>query len=152
MYERENSIGYLINQAARLTHKTMRLQLGPESPHPAYLPVLLWLREKNGQSQADLCGRAGIEQPSMAELLKRMQKDGLLTRKPDPTDSRRKQLFLTSKAKRYSSQLLAWLDAHNAAIAKEVTPADRAKFMYVLRQMISNMEGAIEAAEYKKDI
>lgn len=147
MYQREDSLGYLINQAARLTHKSMRLQLGPDSPHPSYLPVMLWLREEDGQTQAALARRAGIEQPSMAELVKRMERDGLLIRKPDPDDRRRQRLFLSAKAKRYSGKLLDWLEQHNAAINHDVSSRDHAVFVRVLRQMIANMEGAIAKTE-----
>jgi len=142
MYDREESLGYLINQAARLTHKTMRAQLGPSSPHPAYLPVLLWLLEEDGQTQAELCRRGRIEQPSMAELLKRRERDALIYRERDAGDRRKQQVYLTEKARSLSGMLLTWLEESNRLIRREISDRELAAFLLTLRRMIANMEEA----------
>lgn len=147
MYERKTSLGYLINQAARLTHKTMRLQLGPSSPHPAYLPIMLWLLEQDGQTQAELCRRARMEQPSMAEIVKRMERDGLILRRPDENDKRRQKLYLSKKAKNLSENLTGWLDEHNAVMRKGVSNRDLAILLSALQQVIANMEAYADQVE-----
>ncbi|MGY3530667.1 MarR family winged helix-turn-helix transcriptional regulator [Bradyrhizobium sp. USDA 4452] len=52
------------------------------------LPVLVQLKDGSSRTQGELTRFAGIEQPSMAELLRRMERDGLVVREPNPTDRR----------------------------------------------------------------
>ena len=46
----------------------------------------------------DLAEATGIEQPSMAQLLTRMERDGLIRRTPNPRDARSQRIELTDKA------------------------------------------------------
>ncbi len=147
LFDRENSLGHLINQAARLTHKTMRQQLGLSCPNPAYVPVVLWLLEKDGQTQAELCRRARIEQPSMAEIVKRMERDGLIRRRPDEQDKRRQRLYLSVKARRLSNRLLPVLEQGNAFIRDGLSDRDISVFTRALRRMIENMEEYVRRTE-----
>jgi DNA-binding MarR family transcriptional regulator len=140
MYEREQSLGYLINQAARLTHRSIRLQLGGDGVLPAYLPVMLWLLAQHGLTQADLCRLARIEQPSMAELLKRMERDGLIVRTRDVADRRQHRIALTPHARSLSERLHRWLEESNEIIRGGIPPDDLVTFSRVIGQMINNME------------
>ena len=49
--------------------------------------------------QKDLAKFAKIEQPSMAQMLARMERDGLIRRTPDPTDGRSSLVSLTDAAR-----------------------------------------------------
>ena len=62
--------------------------------------------EQDGLTQAELCRRINVEQPTMANTLERMERDGLVERKADDTDRRRALVFLTQKAKDVRAQVL----------------------------------------------
>lgn len=65
------------------------------------LPVLVTLKKHpEGLSQAALARMASVEQPSMAQLLNRMERDGLVERVPDPADGRSRLISLTALASR----------------------------------------------------
>ncbi len=49
-------------------------------------------------TQKELARIAGVEQPSMAQLLSRMERDGLIRREPDPEDGRSSLISLTDAA------------------------------------------------------
>jgi DNA-binding MarR family transcriptional regulator len=49
----------------------------------------------DGTRLTDLAAWAGMTRPSMAELVDEMQADGLLERRPDPSDGRAKLVALT---------------------------------------------------------
>ena len=57
-------------------------------------------------TQGELSRLVGIEQPTMAVTLKRMERDGLISRSPDPTHGRRTTVKLTAKG-RTLSQLIS---------------------------------------------
>jgi DNA-binding MarR family transcriptional regulator len=53
-------------------------------------------------TQSELSRLVGIEQPTMAVTLKRMERDGLISRSPDPTHGRRMTVRLTPKGRKLS--------------------------------------------------
>ena len=62
------------------------------------LPVLMALKDGVALTQKRLATLARVEQPSMAQLLMRMQRDGLISRSPDPGDGRSSLISLTALA------------------------------------------------------
>ncbi|WP_292147986.1 helix-turn-helix domain-containing protein [Mesorhizobium sp.] len=64
----------------------------------AQLPVLAGLQSGNALTQAELTKLAGVEQSSMAQLLARMDRDGIIRRTPDPHDGRSSLVELSDKA------------------------------------------------------
>lgn len=65
----------------------------------AQLPVLTALKNGARLSQTDLARWAKVEQPTMAQLLGRMERDGLIQREPDPKDRRSSLVSLTDVAR-----------------------------------------------------
>jgi DNA-binding MarR family transcriptional regulator len=53
--------------------------------------------QAGGTRLTDLAALAGMTRPSMAELVDELEADGLLTRRPDPTDRRAKLVTLTPR-------------------------------------------------------
>jgi len=64
---------------------------------PAYLGVLLALWDEDGLRANELGKRAGLEPSTMTGLLDRMERDGVLKRKPDPNDRRANRIHLTKE-------------------------------------------------------
>ena len=63
---------------------------------PAYLGSLMSLWREDGLKVIDLGRRAGLEPSTMTGLLDRMERDGLVERRPDPADRRVLKIFLTA--------------------------------------------------------
>jgi len=89
-YDFENSVGYWVTMTARAVQKTLNEELAPLGVTFAQVQVLGWLAIEPGLSQAALAQRMGIEPPSLAGLLERMEKSGWIARRPCPSDRRRK--------------------------------------------------------------
>ena len=90
--------GYLINRAARLLLRLADIRFRPLGLGVASFPVLSMLRTGQKLSQKDLALCARIEQPSMAQLLSRLERDGMIKRTPDPADGRSSLISITRKA------------------------------------------------------
>lgn len=89
----------LINRLARLLTQQADEQLGVVGLTAAQLPVLVSLKDGRSLTQKELAERAGVAQPSMAQLLARMERDGLVQRAPSKTDGRTSLISLTAQAK-----------------------------------------------------
>src|ERR1700689_1744077 len=81
--------GHLISLAARGFARLSGARLKPLGFGVGHLPVLVALRDGRANTQRDLARFAKIEQPPMAQMLARMERDGLIARTPDPDEGRR---------------------------------------------------------------
>ena len=88
----------LISRYAKVLSKLMDEQLRPLGITASQLPVLVALKNGGGLTQKELAEIACVEQPSMAQLLSRMERDGLVRREPSPTDGRSSLIMLTDHA------------------------------------------------------
>ena len=89
----------LINSASRALARLYDRRLKPIGLTYGQMPVLVALSTGDALSQKELARLARIEQPSMAQLLARMERDGLIVRTPDPVDGRVSLISLTGAAK-----------------------------------------------------
>lgn len=88
----------LINMASRAFSRLGERRVKALGFSIGQLPVLYLLRNGAQMSQKDLAKFAKIEQPSMAQMLARMERDGLIRRTPDPADGRSSLISLTDAA------------------------------------------------------
>ena len=78
----------LIGRASRGFTRLADVALRDHGFATGQMPVLGSLKGGGALSQAELARIAQVEQPSMAQLLNRMERDGLVERVPDPSDKR----------------------------------------------------------------
>src|SRR5258708_10038976 len=63
---------------------------------PPAIPLLVLSRRGKCVRQGELAEEVGIEGPSLVRLIDLLQAEGLVERREDPTDRRRKMLHLTA--------------------------------------------------------
>lgn len=137
---RETSLGYQVNHLARLMERALRERIEPFGVVPGQFAQLLALYEADGLTQAELCARVQIEQPTMANTLARMERDGLITRGPHPSDRRRSLVMLTSRARELEDELVSAAHAVNAVATRGLAEHDVATVMAALAAVIENLE------------
>ncbi|MEO9296909.1 MarR family winged helix-turn-helix transcriptional regulator [Devosia alba] len=145
---RETSIGYLSNWAARLFTRAIERRLAPAGIATAYLPVLFALGDGTAMTQKALAQRAAVEQPTMAATLKRMERDGLVQRRPDPADRRSALVALTPLASGQLDRVQTVVQQINAMAMANLQPAEQQALLTHLLQVIAALE-ADEAAAQK---
>ena len=145
---RETSIGYLSNWAARLFTRAIERRLAPAGIATAYLPVLLALADGTAMTQKALAQHAAVEQPTMAATLKRMERDGLVQRRPDPSDRRSALVALTPLASGQLDRVQTVVEQNNARAMANLQPAEQQALLTHLLQVIAALE-ADEAAAQK---
>jgi len=91
----EPSLSQLINRASRALARNGDAALKPLGLRYAQIPVFVLLDDHPEMTQKALADAAGIEQPSMAQLLSRMHRDGLIRQQPHPGDARSRTISLT---------------------------------------------------------
>lgn len=139
--ERGTSLGYVVNHLARLMEQALRDRIAPHGVVPGQFAQLLALYEADGVTQQQLCEKVRIDQSTMAHTLKRMERDGLVRRTPDPADGRRALVHLTERARRLRPELHAAAREVNALATAGFPAGDGEAFLGLLRHAIHNLEG-----------
>ncbi len=142
---RETSLGYQINLLARLFENALREQIAPLGVVPGQFPALLTLYEHDSLTQTELRRQVGIEQPTMAKTLQRMERDGLIRRTPDLHDRRRTHIHLTARAHRLQQPLTNEARDVNATATRSLTPAQIDALLTTISQLIANLTDDTDA-------
>ena len=110
----------------------------------AQLPVLSALKDGTSLSQIELARWARVEQPTMAQLLSRMERDGVIRREPDPTDRRSSLVSLTEEAQGKLPAARAILEQGNRDATSGLSDDEVETLKCLLRRVLANVE-AMEA-------
>ncbi len=132
--------GHLISTAARGFVRLSEARLKPLGFGVGHLPVLVALHSEGIGSQRDLARFARIEQPSMAQMLARMERDGLIRREPDPADGRSSRVSLTDAALARLPDACATLFRGNAEALDGFTATETAQLVALLTRLIANLD------------
>lgn len=132
-------IGQVNRTFARLVDAPLR-ELGFAM---SQLPVLVTLKRVGTASQTELARVAQVEQPSMAQLLQRMERDGLVQRVPDPADGRSRLISLTEQASRQLPQSRAVMDGVCEKALEGLTDEERTCLLGLLLKIDANLNKAL---------
>jgi MarR family transcriptional regulator for hemolysin len=132
--------GHLINLAARGFARLSEARLKPLGFGVGHLPVLVALQDGRADTQRDLARFAKIEQPSMAQMLVRMERDGLIQRTPDATDGRSSRIALTRLAQTRLPDACAALFEGNREALSGFTDEEAAQLVALLTRVIANLD------------
>jgi DNA-binding MarR family transcriptional regulator len=132
--------GHLISLAARGFARLSEQRLKPLGFGVGQLPVLVALESGNASTQRDLARFAKTEQPPMAQMLARMERDGLIERSRDPADGRSSRIVLTATARQGMPEAIATLFEGNRQAMAGFTPAEASQFVDLLTRLIGNLD------------
>jgi MarR family transcriptional regulator, transcriptional regulator for hemolysin len=134
------SASFWINQSSRKLQRIQEGRLRPLGFGMSQMPVLHALEDGAAMSQKELAQRARVEQPTMAEMLARMERDGVVQRAPNPNDGRGSLTSLTRRSLvRLPKAKAELMDVERVATAG-FSPEEKALLMTLLQRVISNLE------------
>lgn len=89
--------------------------------------------------QKDIEEEYSIRPSTATELLKQMEKNGLIVREPVAYDNRLKKIVVTDKALLYKQQVVADLTALDETLVNGISEADLQVFFKVIEKMMDNL-------------
>lgn len=92
-------VAFWINQLSRRLLRLHESRLRPLGFGMSAVPILMAVAERGPLLQKELTKLIGVEQPTMAEMLVRLVRDGLLRREPAPDRARSSRFALTRLAR-----------------------------------------------------
>lgn len=115
----EKTVGFLLAKAYQRACLIFKEQLDQYELTPQQFGLLGFLWREDGISQSLLSAKSQIDRTTMGGLIDRLEKEGIVARRPDPADRRAYRVCLTEKGKSLESELVPLaLRAQEQFIAK----------------------------------
>ena len=109
-------LGFLLAKATQRWNELLAERFaaaGFGDVRPSYGSVLVPLYEEDGLRLGELARRARLSKQTMTELVRRLERDGLVKRRADPSDGRASLAYLTSRSRAFEpivAEILTELD------------------------------------------
>ncbi|WP_329093525.1 MULTISPECIES: MarR family winged helix-turn-helix transcriptional regulator [unclassified Streptosporangium] len=132
-------IGYALAEVTRAHRAEMQRRMAELGLHLGQELLVVDLHHNPGTTQADLVQRMGIEQPTIAKAITRMERAGFVERAPDPGDRRVTRLRLTERGEAVVDAVVtAWAQVESEASAG-LSTADAAHLIRLLHAVRDNL-------------
>lgn len=137
-FSRTDSAAYLAGQLAKIFSRSLQERSAALGFSPGQFPVLLELWGGDGVTQKELLDRLDVEQATLANTLSRMERDGLIARRPHPSDRRKQVIRLTDKASALREAAIAAAAEADDALFSGFRRFERELLLEYIRRILAN--------------
>ncbi|MBB4567795.1 DNA-binding MarR family transcriptional regulator [Rhizobium leucaenae] len=137
-FNRLDSAAYLASQMAKGFARSLQQRAAGLGFSPGQFPILIELWSEDGLTQKQLLERVDIEQATMANTLSRMERDGLVERRPHPSDKRAQLVFLTGKASAMQTEAVEAAMAADKELFRGFRTFERELLLEYIRRILEN--------------
>jgi MarR family transcriptional regulator, transcriptional regulator for hemolysin len=133
--------GQLVHGTARAWRQKLDKRLKPMGLSQAKWRTLMHLSlAGDALTQAEIAARLGVEEPTVVNLIHRLEKESWITRKNSPHDRRCKMVFLGRRAQRVIAEINATATKLRHELLAGISSVDLATCMQVLGQIQERAE------------
>src|SRR5215216_3103347 len=134
-----DDLGFLLAKAMQRWNELLAERFaaaGYADVRPSYGSVLLPLYEEDGLRMGELARRARLSKQTMTDMIRRLDRDGLVERRPDPSDARASLIFLTPSSRRFKPVAAATLRDLDGLVRTRLSTQRVAELKRALRQLM----------------
>jgi MarR family transcriptional regulator, organic hydroperoxide resistance regulator len=120
-----DDLGFLLAKATQRWNELLAERFaaaGYAEVRPSYGSVLLPLYEQDGLRMGELARRARLSKQTMTTMIRRLESDRLVERRPDPRDARASLIFLTPRSRLFEPVAAATLRELDGLVRRRLTP------------------------------
>lgn len=104
---------------------------------PARVRLIVTVGEASGIRMRDLAERLGVTGRAVTPLVDRLEREGLITRQPDPDDRRAFRLTLTDKGENLRATIAELQETVSHAAFAHLNPTDRSHLAHLLSKLLT---------------
>lgn len=135
-------VARLVARAERRLGRVVDRALMVLGTSSAQRPVLEALWERGERTPAELAKAAHVEGPPMSRMLRRMEAAGLIKRRDDPNDKRRRLISVTTKGERLRDVLPGVVDGVVSRALERLDGDRGARLREDLQALVTALEDA----------
>lgn len=132
----ERSPLHLLHRAGQCAGEVFQTELGSGDLTPRQFAVLLTVSQNEGLSQTHLVERTGIDRSTLADIVRRMLKKGLLQRRRTREDARAYAVKLTEEGMRVLKSADPLTRRVDERILSSLPASQRERFMQDLNAIV----------------
>lgn len=138
----DQSAIHLLHRAGQRAGDIFADEMAGDGLTPRQFAVLVAVAGNEGQSQTDLVERTGIDRSTLADIIRRMLKKGLLSRKRTKTDARAYAVRLTQQGHDMLNMAQPGADNADMRVLAALPPEKREEFLALLSTIVSSIDRA----------
>ena len=102
--------------------------------------IILALNSFDGLSQRELADKIYVDSSTLVPVIDKMEKNGLLERKPDPEDRRHNRLYLTKKSESVVDSIIETVLQLRKTLYKGLSKDDLELMRPILKRIVDNAD------------
>ena len=134
-----DDLGFLLAKATQRWNELLADRFaaaGYDDVRPSYGSVLLPLYEQDGLRMGELARRARLSKQTMTTMIRRLEGDRLVERRPDPQDARASLIFLTPRSRQFEPVAAATLRGLDTLARRRLSAQGVAAVKEALRELV----------------
>jgi MarR family transcriptional regulator, organic hydroperoxide resistance regulator len=128
-------LGYALATAARSHRTVLQAELAALGLHLGQELVVVDLAEHPDSTQVELVARLGVEQPTVAKTIARMERAGLVRRSVDTADRRQSRICLTPKGRKLVEAVTEAWSAADQIASQPLSSSERRTLVRLLQKL-----------------
>jgi DNA-binding MarR family transcriptional regulator len=136
------SLHMIMSQVMRLYFQRNYVLLDRLELHPGQVPVVMALSKNGGLSQRELSEKLTVRPSTVAVMLQRMERSGLVRRVPDEKDQRVSRVFLSEKGQTLLDRMREKMETLDQDCLKDFTSEEVALLKQFMNRVRENLTAA----------
>ena len=132
-------IGFQVLQVHKAHRSRAETALNKLGVHTGQEMILLQLWIEEGIPQSQLAASMEVEPPTATKMLQRMERAGLIERRPDPEDARISRVYLTERGRALEQPVLDVWKQLEAQTVAGLSLTEQALLHRLLMQILTNL-------------
>lgn len=145
--EQVRHFGFILKDVQRLWVRMFEQRLPQLGMTFTQCKVLVFLSRNEGTTQAKLAEASDTEPMTLVRVLDRMQRDGLIERRPDPADRRAHRLHLKPASSPILAEILRIGEKARSEALAGLSSDEREQMMTMLEHVRANLVALVSAGE-----
>jgi DNA-binding MarR family transcriptional regulator len=143
-YDWDSSVGTWVCLTSQALRRAFSARLAQVGITLRQWEVLAWLSSHGASSQAEIAEGLGIEAPTLAGIVTRMERDGWLERKACSNDRRKNRLFATEQADAVWNRAVQECNIMRDQMTSGLSDAELKQFKRTCERIRENMAAAAD--------
>jgi MarR family transcriptional regulator, organic hydroperoxide resistance regulator len=129
---KELSLAQLVSRVCRLSGERLRVIIEGIGLHKGQAFILFQLLKRPGMAQNEIAHGLNVSPATVTNSLKRLERDGWITRQREPKDQRIMHVYLTAKAKALHESIRGSFDALDTELKAVLTDKEEQELSRLL--------------------
>lgn len=122
----------------RLHFRILQEELEKQDIHPGQPPMLILIQKSEGINQNEIARKLSVRAATVAIMLRRMEKAGLIQRRQDEKDKRIQHVFLTEKGRKICELLKEQAERIEKMATEGLSENEKEELARLLDHVIAN--------------